>query len=62
MNFFFNFSFSTSFFNMYRRLYNVIYADRGNTKTRLIIIVILGEGEERQTLFMRTRKGVAEKL
>ena len=44
---------------MHGRL-NVIYADRGNTKTQLI--VILREREERQTLFMKTQKGVAEKL
>ena len=59
-NSFFKISLSTSFFNVHRRL-NVIYADRGNTKTQLI--VILREREERQTLFMKTRrKGVAEKL
>ena len=38
----------------------MIYADRGNTKTQLI--VILREREERQTRFLKTRKGVAEKL
>ena len=54
LNFFFN-----GVFKVHRRL-NVIYADRGNTKTQLI--VILREREERQTLFMKTRKGVAEKL
>ena len=41
---------------MHRRL-NVIYADRGNTKTQLIVMI--REREERQTLFMKTRKGVA---
>ena len=54
LNFFFN-----GVFKVHRRL-NVIYADRGNTKTQLI--VILREREERQTLFMKTRRGVAEKL
>ena len=38
----------------------MIYADRGNTKTQLIDI--LREREEKQTLFMKTPKGVAEKL
>ena len=54
LNFFFN-----GVFKVHRRL-NVIYADRGNTKTQLIDI--LREREERQTLFMKTPKGVAEKL